>query len=258
MAMTLRLLFVALLFAPVSVAAQFVAGSVTDSAGRPLAGADVIVIVGQSQAPESQVRGRTDERGRFRVSVPRGGSKVLRVRLIGFRPFETTVPGSDARFHRVILQRSPQLLAAVVVRDRDACDPTSLRGFQCRRDAGVGHFRDAAEIRALRPQHWADMLDGMPGVRRSMSMGPHGLEWRVAAPPGRCFVELWNGQPASKQMPDDPFPPDQMWKSIDVVAIEYYENHPDVPPRFQALAWPPLGQKCGLIIYWLRGASRAP
>lgn len=235
--------------------AQSVTGVVRDSAGRALVEAEVIL-------DPADARVRTDSAGRFVFPFVRTGPSVLRVRLVGYRPFEESlrVPGSGTIRRDVRLSRLPQRLAAVRVVDRSGCATTALTGFECRRDSGIGFFRDAGELRGMRPRYWSDMLDGMPGLRREMRSGPHGQDWRPAATPSRCVRELWNGQLPMEAGPDAPFQPDEFWKPEDVVAIEYYQEHKDVPTAYQRYAWhPPIGgQPCGLIVYWLRGAKRAP
>ena len=234
--------------------AQSVVGTVRDSTGRPLREAEVIV-------EPSGLRTRTDSVGRFTMRLPRGTVIVLRVRLVGYRSFEESlrVPGFGSVRRDVRLARLPQQLSTVTVLDRSGCATTSLDGFECRRSSGIGHFRDAGELRSMRPRYWADMLDGMPGLRRDMRPGPYGPEWRPSPAPSRCVRELWNGQPPM-EAEGATFQPDEYWKPEDVVAIEYYAEHREVPPQYERFAWypPVMGQPCGLIVYWLRGAKRAP
>lgn len=230
--------------------AQAVQGTVVDAAGRPLPDAVVILMPLES-------RTTTDTRGRFSFGPTRAGDYVLRVRLIGYRPLERAVRhGRVSSPVRIVMARMPQVLDTVRISDQDGCHTTSLAGFECRRASGEGYFRDAVELRALKPRYWADMLDGIPGVRRTMKKGPYGLDWRPEAPPSRCFNELWNGQPPMRDS-GAPHQPDEYWKPIDVVAIEVYDEYVKVPARYRAYAWPPFQPQCGIIIYWLRGASKA-
>lgn len=251
--LTIASVALVLVSAPTRMWAQALTGTVVDSAGRPLREAEVIVNSGVS-------RTRADSVGRFSVRVPRGGRVEVVVRLVGYRQFvdSVRVPGFGAQRLHVRLERLPPRLATVVTIDRSLCATTALSGFECRRDSGVGHFRDAGELRAMRPRTWADMLDGMPGLRREGRTGPYGMDWRPAAPPSCCVRELWNGQ-LPMEVPGAQFQPDEFWKPEDVVAIEYYEQHREVPPQYQRFAWWPsqMGQPCGLIIYWLRGADRS-
>lgn len=233
-------------------AAQTLIGVVTDSARRPLHEVDVIV------GPNG-LRARTDSLGRFSVRLGRGGRVEVMARRVGYRQYIDTVrvPAFGIERIDVRMERLPQRLAARVITDRRECPAFSLNGFECRRDSGVGYFRDAGELRAMRPQHWADMLDGMPGLRRRMN--PDGGGWRVAPVPSRCLREIYNGQLPS-WLDWDERVPDPTLTTDDVVAIEYYPEYKDVPPQYQRHAWwpPLLGQPCGLIVYWLRGAEPVP
>jgi hypothetical protein len=127
------------------------------------------------------------------------------VRLVGYRQFIDTVhvPSFGTQRFNVRLERLPTRLATVTITDRSMCETTSLSGFECRRNSGVGHFRDAGELRSMRPRNWADMLDGMPGLRREPRRGPYGMDWRPTAPPSRCVREIWNGHDVTPN--SDPF-----------------------------------------------------
>lgn len=239
-----------LLLTPAALAAQGVRGVVVDPTGRRLAEADVIL-------GASGLRTRSDSLGAFQFPAPPAGRQQLRVRLIGYRPYESdvTVPSDGWAEVRIVLERTPQLLGTVRVTDTRLCAPNTLAGFECRRSSGQGLFRDAGEIRSLRPSAWADMLDGMPGLRRKEIMTPDGLDWRPAAPPSGCLVEIYNGE--------DPLFDGHVRKvrvdelvTRDVVAIEYYRLYAEVPEAFKRYAWPNGSEfPCGLIVYWLRVAD---
>ncbi len=249
----LLLVFLILVAPSVALKAQGVRGVVVDSTGRHLAEADIIV-------GDPGVRARSDSLGAFQVVRLKAGRLRVRVRLIGYRPYESTVNVSDARWTdvRVVLRRMPQLLADVRITDTRLCTPNSLEGFECRRQSGTGMFRDAAEIRSMRPSAWADMLDGMPHLRRIPLMTPDGLDWRPSAPPSRCLMEIYNGE--------DPMFDGHVRKvridelvTRDVVAIEYYVKYADVPEHFKRFAWPKgESSPCALLVYWLREAKPRP
>lgn len=249
----LAVLFGAMLLAiPVRASGQQLRGVVRDSLARPLVGAEVIL-------SSSGERIRSDSLGRFFLGRPSSAGDTLRVRLIGYRPFEQLLAAADSSLAVVVvLRRYPQMLDTVRARtDQDRCTRDALSGFECRRDAGRGMFRDAGQLRALRPQTWADMFDGIPGLRRVPRSGPNGYDVRVGVAPSRCLVELWNGQlPMMKEM-DMPFAPDETWSPNDVIALEMYAEYRDVPGPYRGAAWPvDSSQPCVLVIYWLRGVAR--
>ena len=237
---------------PLTANAQQLRGVVRDSLARPLAGAEVIL-------SSNGDRVRSDSLGRFVLAVPSRAVDTLRVRLIGYRPAEQRISTANVASELVVvLRRYLQMLDTVRARaDQDRCTRDALSGFECRRAAGRGLFRDAGQLRALRPQTWADMFDGMPGLRRVPRNGPNGFDVRVGVAPSRCLVELWNGQlPMTKEM-DMPFAPDESWSPNDVIALEMYAEYRDVPGPYRGAAWPvDSSQPCVLVIYWLRGAAR--
>jgi hypothetical protein len=235
--------------AQTSAAAQGLRGSVVDSTGRPLADAEIIVV-------EPAFRTRSDSLGNFQLPAITPGRRVVRVRLIGFRPYETTLSLARDEWSsvRVTLRRMPPLLAEVRITDTRLCAPNTLVGFECRRSSGRGLFRDAGELRGLRPSAWSDMLDGMPGLRRAPVMTPDGLDWRPTAPPGGCLLEIYNGEDPQfdghvRRVPVRELVPQ------DVVGIEYYPRYADVPEHFRRFAWPRgAAEPCALLVYWLREA----
>jgi len=235
-----------------SAAAQTLVGVVSDSAQRPIYDADVIV-------GSTGIRARTDSSGRFTVRLQRGGLTEVKVRLVGYRQFIDTVrvPAFGAERLAIRLERLPPRLSTIVVTDRRVCAETALSGFECRRDSGIGYFRDAGELRAMRPERWGEMLDGLPGLRWRMKRDGNG--WEVGPPPSRCQRQIYNGR-MPQWLTNEERKADDFWTPNDVVAIEYYPEYREVPPQYQRYAWwpPVMGQPCGLIVYWLRDADRTP
>lgn len=228
-------------------------GTVTDSSGAPVPLADIVV-------EPSGLRARTDETGTFRLRTVPARRVALLVRRIGFQPFQdsVTVERGRAVEVQVRLLARPQVLAQVRVVDQNVCDLTSLEGFECRRNIGVGVYRDEAELLALNPRNWADLVDGIPTLRRVDRVGPLGLDWVPAAMPSRCLRRLFNGQPEMEALGPG-LRADDIWQPEDVVGIEYYDNIRKVPARYQPFAWPRgVSEGCDLIVYWLRGASSEP
>ncbi len=231
--------------------AQPIRGSVVDTLGRPLPDADVSIA-------NTPIRARTDQDGRFVLPLGKAGTYEIRVRKVGYISFSASFnyrPGMAEGLVLVMTQFSNTLDTVRAMADADRCATTTLEGFECRRQAGLGYFRDAGTLRSLRSDQWADMFEGMPGLRRNMVLGPMGREWRIMARPSRCLVELWNGQPPMLAEPGS-FPPDMNWRPNDVVAIEYYDEFIKVPARFRSYVLVSGQQPCELVIYWLRGASK--
>ena len=219
-----------------------VRGTVSDPAGNPLGNAEVYVLT-------SGLGGRTDEAGRYAVGHLLEGPTRLRARIPGWQSVDTAItllPHSSVAID-FVLQRSAGALDTVRVVSRRDCSRASLDGFDCRRRAGVGVFRDASEIAALTPIYFADLFDGIPGVKRVPLRLDVGIQ---ATTQWRCIAYLENGHP--------PF-----WKNVqqvnflDVVAFEFYDTPEKIPEWYKTYAWRG-SEPCSLIVLWLRGAPPVP
>jgi hypothetical protein len=219
-------------------------GTIADSAGRALDSIEVYVLSGGRSA-------RTDDRGRYTLTHLIEGPTRLRARRLGWAAVDTTV-FLDAHSAIVVnfrmQSRAPALDTIRVTTSQDDCAPRKLEGFACRRKAGVGVFRDAAQLAALHPETIADLFDGVPGLRR---MGP-GVE---ATTRWRCIYYLIDGHPpmSVERMTYASAP----WVK-DVVAVEFYEDADTAPAWYQNFTWVERGHhqilRCSLIVYWTKGS----
>jgi hypothetical protein len=214
-----------------------VRGTVTDSAGTPVSDAEVYVVT-------SGRDGRTDEAGSYTVAQLLQGPTRLRARMPGWQPVDTAITlasHSTTTVNFVFRYRAPALDTVRVVSTQD-CPRRSLDGFECRRRAGIGVFRDAKEIAALDPIYFADIFDGIAGVKRVQLPLDVSIE---ATTQWRCIVYLENGHP--------PF-----WKNVqqmnflDVIAFEFYDSPEKVPEWYKAYSWSE-SKPCSVIVLWLRG-----
>lgn len=239
------LALVALLAYPSLATAQagVVKGIVTDTLDQPLANAEVTSIGAKKST-------RTDKDGRFALARLAFGQHLLVARLAGYRSAERAITMLDSATPELTfkLQRSSPALDSVRIASHDGCAAYDFRGFECRRRVGIGQFRNADELLALRPEFFADLFDGLPGLRReSVRNAPIGQEWHMVSTTGwRCLMEGWNGR--LKTAAEDRIRPDQ------IVALEYYETNDKVPAAYKRLAWPSGQDKpCALAMYWTRG-----
>jgi hypothetical protein len=219
-------------------------GTITDSSGRALDSIEVYVVSGGRSA-------RTDDRGRYTLTHLIEGPTRLRARRLGWTAVDTALglePRSDITVNFRMGSRAPALDTIRVTTSQDDCAPRKVEGFACRRKAGVGVFRDAAQLAALHPETIADLFDGVPGLRR---MGP-GVE---ATTRWKCLYYLIDGHPPMSverlNYAKEP------WVK-DVVAVEFYEDADTAPAWYQNYTWVPQrrGQilRCSLIVYWTKGS----
>lgn len=228
------------LLLPLTARAQGISGVVVDTLGRPLLAAVVRVTPGDSAT-------RTDADGRFVLPSVGPGTYTLSVRRIGFRERteEVTVqPGQRARL-TLTLHALPPMLDTVRARvSHDACNNATLDGFLCRRQAGIGHFRDANELSALNPRQLLDLVRDLPGIRPQPGRAPDGtMEEVPGVRPSRCLKTLVNGRPDVTSR--------RWWSARDVIAVEYYDHWSKIPLDYRQIAD---NVSCDLIVYWLTTA----
>ncbi len=222
--------------------AGVVRGMVTDTAGRPLEGVEVLSVNARRSV-------RTGRDGRFILAKLPFGQQLLMARLPGYQPADKAVNMLDNNAPEVSfrLRRVVQALDTLRIVSHDGCAAYDFAGFECRRRAGIGQFRGPEELAALRSYYWADMFEGMPGLRRQPGRDPViGQDWKVGSTTGwRCLMEGWNGRFKAANLEN--VRPDQ------IVAIEHYEVYEKVPAAYKRLAWPNGQDKpCALVVYWTK------
>ena len=236
----------ALAVVPSALAAQraVIRGIVTDSAGNPLRNIEVLAL-----QQERSVRTGAD--GRFLLRDMPWGQFVLMARFPGWRAQEQVVRVNDdgtSREVRFALTRAVQLLDTLRIVSQDGCAATRFEGFECRRRAGSGQFRGPDELAAIRADHWADMFEGMSGLRREPWRDPlrGRLDWTVASTTGwRCLTEGYNGRFRTAR--EEILYPEQIY------AIEYFDVYERVPEPYKRFAWPNQQEKpCALVMYWTK------
>lgn len=239
-----------------------VRGMVTDSAGDPIESVELTATtVGRVV--------RTDSAGRFAITGMLPGRNRLLVRRLGWNALDTSVVvavKAPLQLH-LVLTRLAQDLQTVHIVSQDECPAKTLEGFDCRRRAGIGAFRDSAEIAALRPVCVADITYGMEGLRRTP--GSRGCPSFIPTTGWRCLKVLVDGAPARIPL-----------RMTDYIGVEFYANSADIPEWYKmdafdgARASVPLhqdfkggpfvyrtpavgGRNCSLIVYWTHFATRA-
>ena len=217
---------------------SIVVAYVTDTAGRPLSGAE-IQVVGTS------LRGTSDELGRIAlVSVP-VGRVMLRVRRLGYAELlipVTVTPGvlPDARYRLTPVTTD---LKKVVVRASEL-KPERYAGtgkfdeFYRRRAQGNGTFLTREIIDARNAQKSEDLLRMVTGVR---------IRYRGSVP----FVQFLRCDRVNVYFDgirsQDPFRDFFAMSPLDIEAMEVYHGLATVPPEFS-----PQPNDCAAIVVWTR------
>jgi Carboxypeptidase regulatory-like domain len=222
---------------PSPAAGYVLRGIVTDTAGQPIGGAEILIA--DAAASVRSVRSDFDGRFEFR-GLPRG-PVVLRARRFGYRAqaapirlWPDTVP-----WLIVILQAVPTDIDPVVVRDRGADDSKGrlTEFYQHKRQSRVGYFFERGDIERRSPTHISEMLRTMRGAQLSSSSS---IGNKVLLRGCRPVVWLNGLRVADAEM-------DEVALPEEVEALEVYVSMTGMPARLVDLVG-----KCGAVMIWTR------
>jgi len=250
---SLRLAAAVLLAIPSLASAQggSIAGTVRDTASRPVANADIVAKPGERRA-------RTDSAGKFILTGLGSDHYQIRARKIGYAPTTYDVALSNAGrvdINMVFDQPMPMLDTIRVVAGR-TCSEWSLDGFVCRRKTGGGLFFDYTDIDDKDAYYTADLFHNIKGFRTAVRGTRNGPVRVVEAnPPWGCIAHLVDGRPSTGATPIPELP-------TDLIAMEVYARPDSVPPEYQKYTWPNGGitrsGRCSVIVYWTQRARFYP
>jgi TonB family protein len=221
-----------------------IVGTVLDSAGAPILGADVIV-------EGTQLRALSDERGTFRITGVSAGAATVRARRLGFRPLTIDVQVAPAATATLAFRLSAvaRPLPPVVVRSERLQYTGRLSGYYERLERRVGgYFITRQQIDRENPRMMSHLLQRVPGV--SLVRGRAGITG-IRMRGRNCRPLVWlDGNPMpSGEVDLDSFAPQS------IQGIELYLGSSTPPPRY---TWANTGSDCGTILLWSRGPDTDP
>ena len=213
-----------------------ITGVIGDSVDVGIVGATVTIVGG----PGIDVSAGD---GAFRIANVPAGSQTVVARRIGFRPESLTVvvvPDSILTV-RLRLESTAQRVAPVVITSSRVRYTGRMRGFNERRDRGIGRFFTASDIERRRPRVVTDLLRTLPGTRLTNVNGQQVVTFRGM----RCAPLVWiDGTPASVGYLDvDLFTPSSL------AGIEVYPGPSTIPSE---LTWVRGKSNCGVIALWTK------
>ena len=245
----MRLLLAAsILTAVVSLPAQeprgaAIVGTVRDSSGVPVAGADVVAQPGSR-------RTRSDSAGSFMLTGLDGGNYVLAARKLGYAPERWDVKLSkNGRIEVKFVLGRRSVLDTVRVVARHECPPHSVEGFLCRQRARVGGvFMDYTDIDDRGVRYTAELFRNLPGFRVELRRTRFGVMPTPVKLGGGCITSLVDGYPASgaNLIPELPG---------DLTGLEIYLRPDSVPEPYRRYTFPERGDitrtgRCAVALYW--------
>ncbi len=147
------------------------AGTVRDSGGTPLEGAEVgiVPIVSSPGAPATALA-RTDARGGFTAGGVRPGTRIVEVKHVSFQPIRRTVALAPGRTTTLALTLTPHPveLTPVTVTGKSTADQY---GFTDRVRRGGGRFYTRDEIARKRFIMSVDLVRDVPGMKLEQRRG---------------------------------------------------------------------------------------
>ena len=228
-----------------------VRGVVSDTSGKPIAGAQVMLF-------EPARRATTDASGQFTFGALGAGTYDFYTRRLGYAPVLGRIavtPGDtvDAAYE---LEPAAQALATVTVEAN--MSSLNLGGFELRRAAraGSGQYVGREQIEQRRSAGIANVLRAHTRVRLEESSFSGDV--RAYGRAGDVRPDGTADRCAMRIMVDGVLMPDEAAITAlpplsEIAGIEVYSSTGDIPPQF-SFARP----KCGLIAVWLHNGTTTP
>ena len=211
-------------------------GFVSDTAGAPIAGADVGIVSLHKLT-------RTDDHGRFVLEKLPLGAVELSVRRLGYEPQKVSATVSNTlelSFH-VTLTANPAILGTLDVSAKRRYQ--AIEGFHQRRIQGIGTYVTRDEIVARNANLPSDVLRQVAGVQFVRTRTGQGLRFSSASAGRRdCPPTMWIDGLRAPGIEIDELPVD------DIEGIELYRGASTTPPQF----WHGGGPSCGTVVIWTR------
>lgn len=219
-----------------------VVGVVRDSAGAPITSAEV-TIMGRKTL--------SDSLGRFYVTHAAANVIEVSVRRLGYESATFSLSAADAagKAIDVVLRRLATALAAIEVEEMSPRAKSMLKGFDGRRERGVGVFVTRAQIEERHSRYLVDVLRQQRGIAVSNIRGG-GRTLRFTAHQSKnCQPLIWLDGQAAPGLDIDAI------AATDVEGVELYQSIANTPSEFYS---PTVQVSCGTIVIWTRRQGIEP
>ena len=226
-------LIVATFTVPLIAQTATVAGSLVNRESRtPVEGARVTII-------GTSLEASSDAEGRFQMTGVPAGVRVMQVHAIGFAVGSWVVQLDEGQNLRQTFELAPRALEVegVTVTGREEDTWRSERGFEARRQRGVGYFVTREQILQRNAPTVAELLRTVPSVMNICNL--RGCQMRLPSTTGPCSPEFFLDGYLATFSSGPNFPLSQ------VRGVEVYRDQFSVPGEFQR---PNL--RCGVIAIW--------
>lgn len=197
----------------------------------------------------------TDSVGRFSFLVPQGDTLRIRVRRLGYSPYDTMVDLDTTDGQKLVFALAPLPLRLDTVSVKAAGDfPGVLLEFEERRLHGLGRYISRDELRKYDDRVLAEVVRGrMPGLAFQPRANMLWLYSRVQRGfrSGLCYTNIYlDGMPIFRveDLRHGKEPPD--FNSLftrEFDGVEYYSQPSTVPVQYRSE-----GAECGVLLLWTR------
>lgn len=232
---------------PVTVAAQFVEGSVIHATTeQPLAAVQIELRTAEDILAASVM---TDSAGRFRAQTSRTGALTLTASLIGYQSVETVLDVTIGERVEVVVRMSEAAipLDAIRVEARSRVSMGPLAGYYDRverhRLMGIGRVLTRDQIDARNAIDVTDLLRVMPRVRISTAFG-RGGDVHFNGSRGGCVPKVFLDGVLTNRY--GPASVNEMVSPGNLEGIEVYQGLAQMTGEFYDVAG------CGVILMWTR------
>ena len=230
---------------PVVDSTATLAGTVVDSGGRPLRGADV-------RTADGALRTVSGDSGQFVLHGFKPGKRDMIVRVLGYGPATFTTdfrPGRTRRV-RIVLTAATVQLSTIVVLDSISDPLLAETGFFQRKRTGWGTFITPAEIQRRNPGRASDMLRMVSGmeIRSAGRFGTLPISRRAMSFSGLCLMNVYVD--GNKVAVNSSMPLEDAVSGSEIGAMEVYPSASETPPEFSGLG---ASAPCGAVVIWTKG-----
>jgi hypothetical protein len=222
--------------------------------GRPVGSAEVTLRSGSGEVLASEL---TDERGFFRLRIPRSGRFLLSARALGYGELAgqvVEVVPEKLTVLEVRLVTEAFELEPIVVTVEARSFHLEMEGFYRRDREGFGVFLTPELLDERRPHKVTNLFFGLPGVRVIEPSGGAGGRAVYLRGGDRGDRICWPMVYVDRHLVStgglagaEPTAIDDVVFASDILAVEIYRSPAEIPSEFHG---PNAG--CGVVVLWTR------
>ena len=225
---------------PMPAATAKLVGRITDSAGTPLARAEIWLL------SIAALRAVSDDSGAFELLGLPAGPVTFAVRRLGYESATFSAMLKEGKTHRASFPLTPAVQSLETVNVQDTTSAW-LSLFEARRTTQRGTFVTRKDFEKRNLRIASDILRLVPGVQVVPARVGTQVVMTRGAGARRCVPQLYvHSTPYSGNFDD--------FSAEDIEAVEVYVGISEIPPDLNTMGRP----ICGAIVIWTREPPPRP